>query len=297
MVDEAVPAQTLLLLNDSSDDEAPFLSGVAKPFIKWAGGKTSLLKELIIRKPTHYQRYIEAFAGGAALFFALQPTEAILIDTNSDLISTYKTVRDNCNGLIKELKKHQYERDHYYEMRDVDRSSRYNRWSDLKKAARLIYLNKSCYNGLYRVNSKGQFNVPFGRYSNPRIVDQRNLKACSLALANCDIRQASFELVEKLAKKGDFIYFDPPYMPLSKTANFTSYSAEGFNEAKQEALLRLCQRLSKKKINFMLSNSDQPLIREMYSSFNIDVVECARAINSKGSKRGKISELIIRNYL
>ena len=267
-----------------------------RPFIKWAGGKSQLLPELIKRFPKKYGTYFEPFIGGGALFFAVQPSKAMLFDINAELIDTYKTVRSNVNALIKDLRKHTYSSDYYYALRSADRKGSFKRWSAVRRASRLIYLNKTCYNGLYRVNSDGEFNVPFGRYEHPKILDRENLLACSRALKRAKLTRASFEKIEKLVKKGDFVYFDPPFVPLSKTANFTSYTDQGFDEAMQLKLAALCKRLDKRGVKFMLSNSPTDLIREAYKSFNFETILASRAINSKGEKRGKIEEAIVRNY-
>lgn len=275
------------------------LTEPCKPFIKWAGGKSQLLPELVRRLPANFNRYFEPFVGGGALYFHLQPAEATLADINSDLINTYTVVRDGVELLIRELQKHRYEKEYFYTLRDVDRRPEFALWGPVRKAARLIYLNKSCFNGLYRVNSKGQFNVPFGKYSNPTICDAPNLKACSRVLAGTDLKVGSFDEITAEADAGDFVYFDPPYAPLSETSSFTSYSKDSFGEEMQRSLFDLCCQLHQRGVLFLLSNSTAPTIRELYSknpAFKIDTVEASRAINSKGSKRGKISEIMVTNY-
>jgi DNA adenine methylase len=277
--------------NISRPDERP------RPFLKWVGGKSQLLAEITQRIPQRYGRYFEPFVGGGAVFFSERPRKAVLIDVNEELANAYTVVRDDVDGLIKALRRHRYEKEYYYKIRNADRLPSFAGWDPVKRAARLIFLNKTCFNGLYRVNSKGQFNVPIGTYSNPTIVDAENLRACSQALAGVDIRHASFLTVEKLAKAGDFVYFDPPYAPLTMTSNFTSYSKDGFGAEEQQALRDLCLRLDKKGVSFLLSNSDAPLIRELYhkKKFRLATVYAARAVNSKGAKRGKIPELLISN--
>ncbi|RMG43212.1 MAG: DNA adenine methylase [Candidatus Dadabacteria bacterium] len=268
----------------------------AKPFIKWAGGKSQLLEELINRVPKHFNRYFEPFLGGGALFFALRPVIAHLSDINPELINVYQVVRDNPDLLIEELSKHKYEKIYYYKIRNVDRYETFNNWSNTKRAARLIYLNKTCFNGLYRVNSRGEFNVPFGRHKNPTICDTENLIACSELLQSAEISVKSFELAVKDARADDFVYFDPPYAPLNKTSNFTGYSKNGFDEAMQVKLKETCVELNRKGVKFMLSNSSAAIVLELYKDFNVEFVKASRAINSNAAKRGKINEIIVRNY-
>ena len=268
----------------------------AKPFVKWVGGKTQLLPELTARIPDNFSRYFEPFVGGGALFFYLQPEQSILIDINEELTNTYRVIKEKTEELIAALKQHTYEKDYYYRVRNIDRTNEYKNWSDVQRASRLIYLNKSCFNGLYRVNSKGEFNTPFGRYKNPRIVDEANLRAASIALQKAQIITGSFLEVESMINRDDFVYFDPPYAPLNATSNFTGYSQEGFDGELQEELRNLCDRLNQRGIRFMVSNSSAPLILDLYQNYQIDFVYATRAINSKGHKRGKIPEVIVSNY-
>ena len=268
----------------------------AKPFVKWVGGKTQLLPELTARIPDNFSRYFEPFVGGGALFFYLQPEQSILIDINEELTNTYRVMKEKTEELIAALKQHTYEKDYYYRVRNIDRTNEYKNWSDVQRANRLIYLNKSCFNGLYRVNSKGEFNTPFGSYKNPRIVDEANLRAASIALQKAQIITGSFLEVESMINRDDFVYFDPPYAPLNATSNFTGYSQEGFDGELQEELRNLCDRLNQRGIRFMVSNSSAPLILDLYQNYQIDFVYATRAINSKGHKRGKIPEVIVSNY-
>lgn len=267
-----------------------------RPFVKWAGGKTQLLSELLKRIPLKFNRYFEPFVGGGALFFAIQPKDAYLSDISAELINTYCVVRDEVGELIEELSLHHYNREYYYKVRNVDRNGHYATWNSVRKAARLIFLNKTCFNGLYRVNAKGHFNVPFGRYVNPTICDVDNLRACSMALKGTEILQEPFNNIVSKAGKGDFVYFDPPYMPLSNTANFTAYSSRGFGIDSQTVLRDVCEELDKKGVKFMLSNSSAPAVLGLYNGYNIISVAAGRAINSKGEKRGKVTELIVTNY-
>lgn len=268
----------------------------AKPFLKWAGGKGQLLPELTKRVPSTFNRYFEPFIGGGALFFCLEPKNAYISDINSDLINAYQVVQTNVEALIRSLKKHYYCKDYFYDIRSVDRQKSYSRWGSVRKASRFIFLNKTCFNGLYRVNSKGHFNVPFGNYKNPKILDEPNLWACHAALQGVDIKVRSFDSVESESDFGDFVYFDPPYVPLNLTSNFTSYSKEGFDVDMQINLRDVCVSLNKKGVKFMLSNSSSPLVLDLYKDFNIELVNAARSINSVGKKRGKIKEVLVRNY-
>ncbi|MDJ0899679.1 MAG: DNA adenine methylase [Xenococcus sp. MO_188.B8] len=267
-----------------------------KPFVKWAGGKRQLLPYLLERMPRKYNKYFEPFIGGGALFFKVTPSQGYISDINPELINAYQVIQSDVESLIKDIKKHIYNKNYYYELRNVDRNPEFKNWSPVKKASRLIALNKSCFNGLYRVNSQGHFNVPFGRYKNPKLVDALNLRECSKALKETKIVLGSFDLIEQDIQKGDFVYFDPPYAPLNPTSNFTSYTKERFDNKMQENLRDFCVSLDRKGIKFMVSNSSASLILELYQNFHISFVNATRAINSRGDKRGKIKEVIITNY-
>ena len=267
-----------------------------RPFIKWAGGKQRLIRELVSRMPANYHRYFEPFLGGGALFFFLRPEHAYLSDINDSLVNTYNAVKNNTDKLITDLKKHVYEKEYFYEVRNADRTSEFKYWSDIEKASRFIFLNKTCFNGLHRVNSKGQFNTPFGRYKNPTIVDEPNLKLCSKALETANLKVQSFLDIEEQAMEGDFVYFDPPYAPINSTSNFTSFAKEGFDDDMQLALRDLCARLDKRGVMWMQSNSAVPLIENLYKDYKIERISALRAINSKANSRGKIDEVVITNY-
>ena len=267
-----------------------------KPFVKWVGGKTQLLPKLTSRIPDYFFRYFEPFIGGGALFFHLQPEQSTLIDINEELTNAYRVIKYKTDELIADLRKHIYEKDYYYQIRNVDRTKEYKHWSDVRRASRLVYLNRTCFNGLYRVNSRGEFNTPIGRYKNPKIVDEINLKACSQALQRAEIINSSFLEVEERVSSNDFVYFDPPYAPLNATSNFTGYSQKGFDNQMQLKLRDLCDRLNKKGVRFMVSNSNVPLILDLYQDYKIESIYASRAINSKGNKRGKIPEVIVTNY-
>jgi len=264
----------------------------ASPFLKWAGGKTELLPELIRRLPRSYNTYWEPFLGGGALFFAQAPASAVLSDLNEELVNCYEVVKTSVDSLISELKGHRNTLSHFLHVRKMQP------WQldPITRAARLIFLNKTCFNGLYRVNQRGEFNVPFGHYLNPNFCDERTLQAASRALRDTEILYRDFRFLLYRARTGDFIYFDPPYVPLSSTSKFTSYSETPFGEREQKALKAVFKALAERDCHVMLSNSDTPLIRKLYKGFRIESVLVSRAINCKGDKRGKISEVIIRNY-
>lgn len=271
---------------------------MAKPFVKWVGGKRQLLPEIKKYVPETYTKYYEPFVGGGAVFLDIQPKKAILNDYNSDLINAYQTIKDNVEELIEDLKQHVNEEDYFYNMRELDRAEDYNDLSNVKKASRLIYLNKTCFNGLYRVNSSGFFNTPFGRYKSPNIINEYTLLALSDYFNKYDItfKTGDFEDALKGIRKGAFVYFDPPYAPLSPTSNYTGYTLAGFNETDQIRLKKLCDKLTKQGVKFLLSNSNVPFIQELYKDYTIEIVGAKRAINAKGNKRGEVEEVLVRNY-
>jgi DNA adenine methylase len=279
----------------------------ARPFLKWAGGKRQLLEQFAPLYPQRVERYIEPFAGSAAVFFDLRERcelgFAALSDGNEELINCYQVVRDDVESLIRKLRTHKRRHHesfpaHYYDVRSLDPDS----LSPLERAARLIYLNKTGYNGLYRVNARGGFNVPVGSYKDPPVCDPALLRTASMALQGVRIEARDFEDWLADAKKGDFFYIDPPYVPLSKTANFTSYSRHAsngrntFDIKDQERLAAFVQRLSDCGCNVMVSNSDTRTVRDLYRGFARKKVRARRAINSNGRARGEISELVITNY-
>lgn len=272
------------------------IKDIPKPVLKWAGGKRQLLPQISNLLPSKYNNYIEPFVGGGALFFYLMPENATLIDNNPILINVYQVIQNSVSELIDSLKKHRNEKEYYYNVRKLDRQSSFADLSEIEKASRTIFLNKTCYNGLYRVNSKGQFNVPFGRYKNPKYLDKRNLLAVHRLLQNVTLINDSFEKVLELAKTNDFIYFDPPYVPISDTANFTSYTKEDFSLKDQENLARVFKKLDERGCYVLLSNSYCDFILEQYQDYEIVPVKAKRAINSNAKKRGYIKEVLIRNY-
>ena len=277
----------------------PELSKKAEPFLKWAGGKSQLLEQYKEFIPRDFNNYIEPFVGGGAVYFHLfnsgyftDDKKIVLIDSNDELINCYQVIKENVERLISMLlnSKFQNRKDIYYKIRDE------NPQDQIERAARTIYLNKTCFNGLYRVNSKGKFNVPFGRYKNPLLCDSKNLKAVNEALKKVEILYNDFEISIEFVYKDDFIYLDPPYQPISKTANFTSYTRYSFGQNEQIRLHEFYKTLDSMKCNVMLSNSDTPFIRDLYKDYRIEVVSAKRAISCKAEGRGKINELVILNY-
>jgi len=266
------------------------------PFLKWAGGKRQLLSQIDLYIPKSFNKYIEPFVGGGALFFYLLPKNAILNDINQDLINTYRVIKENVSELITSLKKHKNEEEYFYKIRSVDRNlDEFKTWSDVEKASRIIYLNRCCYNGLYRVNSKGYFNAPFGKYKNPKICNEENLKLVHKVLKDVKLMNTSFELCLNYAKKDDFIYFDPPYVPISESANFTSYTKSSFKKEDQIKLFNVFKELDQKGCKLLLSNSYNEFILKLYKNYQINIVYAKRAINSNPDKRGEIKELLIIN--
>lgn len=266
------------------------------PFVKWAGGKSRLLPTFDQYFPDSLSgtagRYFEPFVGGGAVFFHLLPANAVLSDLNPELINCYQVIRDDLESLIALLARHVNDKAHFYKVRAQDTRE----LSPAERAARLIFLNKTCFNGLYRVNSRGQFNVPFGRYLNPRICDADNLHAVSTTLQGVELILSPFEKVLKRARKGDFVYLDPPYQPVSATANFTGYTAGAFGLDDQEKLAGVFRELSRRGCLVMLSNSESPSIRQLYAGFRIEQVHASRAINCRADRRGRVTELLVLNY-
>lgn len=269
------------------------------PFVKWVGGKGKLRSVLDTMLPdgAELMRHVEPFVGGGAMFFGRQPERALLCDINRDLIGTYEAVRDDVEGVIRGLHKLAplHGKDHYYEVRE-----RYNARlgrSKSQRAAMFIYLNKTCFNGLHRVNRKGQFNVPMGRYKNPKIVDPTALRSASAALRTATLKCGAFQDLLREARPGDFIYLDPPYEPITRTANFTGYASDGFSQDDQRELRDVVRELDRRGAKVMLSNSDVPFIRELYRGFDIRTVSAPRAVSCVGSKRGRVNEVVVRNYI
>ena len=254
----------------------------AKPILKWAGGKTQMLDDLLPKVPSSYGRYIEPFFGGGALFFALRPENAIIADSNPELINMYRQVANNVEDVISYLKKYENTSEMFYQVRSLD-------WNDLtpaEAAARTVYLNRTCFNGLYRVNRKGQFNVPYGKYVNPKICDEENLHAASKALQNTEIVCGDYLLaLEHYAQPGDFIFLDPPYLPISEYSDFKRYTKEQFYEEDHVELAKMVMRLHEMGCTVVLTNSNHPLVHELYSSFKIDIIQTKRHISCNGNTR------------
>lgn len=271
-----------------------------KPFVKWAGGKRQIIDKLKQYIPTNFNCYYEPFIGGGALFFELSPKKAVINDSNKELMNVYQVLcnHDKYTKMCKVL--NQYEANHseeqYYEIRNKDKEKSFSRLSDYKKAARTLYLNKSCFNGLYRVNSKGEFNVPFNKNKKVNTYDGENLLTIHMYLTMNDItiQCMDFEESVKTAKKGDFVYFDPPYD--SDTKTFNSYTEEGFGKKEQNRLAKVFKELDKKGVYIMLSNHNTTLVNKLYKDYHIHIIEAKRSINSKGNKRGNVEEVIITNY-
>lgn len=269
------------------------------PVVKWVGGKRQLLPTLTSLLPDRFTTYCEPFIGGGAMLFCLQPKRAIVNDINSDLIQMYEAIRDNVEELIHELEKHKNESAYFYEVRDWDRNrERYDALSIIEKAARIIYLNKTCYNGLFRVNNAGEFNTPFGNYKNPNIINAPTLRAVSNYFQKAEIVFSCRNYIEVLEEvpRGTFVYLDPPYDPVSDTANFTGYSRGGFFKEDQILLRECCDDLTRRGIKFMLSNSATEFIRTQYAAYHIEVVQAKRAVNSNATGRGRVDEVVVRNY-
>lgn len=268
----------------------------AYPIVKWAGGKTKLLSRIRGRMPATIRTYAEPFAGGAALFYALandgEFKRAILADRNEDLVACYRAVRDSVDRLIEELRQYRYDQELFYAVRDRDPS----KMNDVERGARFLFLNRTCFNGLWRVNASGKFNVPFGRYKNPRIIDEPGLRAAARAFAKADIRNADFAEVTKDLRPGDFAYFDPPYVPLSKTADFTAYAEGGFGPEDQARLVETFRHLKARGVPAMISNADTEETRALYREFAVHQVEAPRSINADASKRGNTTELLVLNW-
>lgn len=272
-----------------------------KPFVKWAGGKRQILDKLKKYVPEEFNTYYEPFVGGGALLFELSPKNAVINDSNKELMNVYNVLcsEEKFKKMCRVLNSYEvnHSEEFFYDIRNKDRNKNtYNKLSDYTKAARTIYLNKACFNGLYRVNSKNEFNVPFGKKAKVNTYEGSNLITVSnyLTMNNIKILSVDFEESVKDAKKGDFVYFDPPYD--SDTSTFNSYTEEGFGKEQQKRLAKVFKELDQKGVYVMLSNHNTVLINELYKGYNIHKIEAKRNINSNGQKRGKVEEVIITNY-
>ena len=274
---------------------------LAQPFLKWAGGKRQLLPAIKEYLPKKFTQYYEPFVGAGAVLFSLQPRKSVINDTNSELINCYRVIKENPEELLNLCQQHREKnsKEHYYWLREQDRKNDFKDRNSVERAARIIYLNKTCFNGLFRVNSSGQFNVPYGNYTNPLIADPAVIRSVSAYLNQRDIRiiEGDFEKAVSTARKGAFIYFDPPYHPISNTSSFTGYSVDGFGKDEQIRLKEVCDKLSARGCQVLVSNSSASFIKDLYCDLNYEIVKvkASRAINAVGSKRGRINELLIYN--
>ena len=283
----------------ATKDNKAIKNKLVKPFLKWAGGKSQILSKIGKYLPEKYSSYYEPFVGGGALLFYWQPKKAVINDSNEELINVYKVIRDSLDELIVDLEHHVNSEGYFYQIRSWDRDEKhYANLSPIKKASRIIYLNKTCFNGLFRVNRAGQFNSPFGNYRNPNIVDEPVLRAVSKYLnhANIRINCGDFEEGLQHIRKGAFVYIDPPYDPVSDSANFTGYDKGGFDRNEQERLKEVCDKINRKGIKFLLSNSATDFIKYLYRDYNYEIISARRAINSIPNKRGEVDEILVRNY-
>jgi DNA adenine methylase len=272
---------------------------MARPFLKWAGGKSQLLEEILSRRPVSFSRYIEPMIGGGALFFALSegasPPPAIINDINSELVNAYHQVKEDPEGVISALQDLRQDAESYYRIREIEKSEEFAEWSARQKAARTIYLNKLGFNGLYRVNSSGFFNVPFGKRDGVDF-DADNIRAASAALQNCEILNVGYAELLSRIEADDWVYIDPPYLPISETANFTQYNAGGFDISDHRALKEFCDVLTERRTKVLVSNSHSQEIIQLYREYNISIVFAKRSINTNGARRGPVPEVLIQNY-
>lgn len=273
---------------------------LVSPFLKWVGGKRQLMSSIVDLLPKNIKdlKYIEPFIGGGAVFFHLQPENAIINDLNKELINVYNVVKNNLSELLADLKKHDNNAEYFYEIRGLDRTDEFKNLTSVQRASRVLFLNKTCFNGLYRVNSAGEFNAPFGRYKNPNIVNEPTLKAVNKFLNsnNIEIKSGDYSEVLNKVDKKCFVYLDPPYHPISENSNFTGYIQGGWNIYDQIDLKKVCDELNNKGVNFLLSNSSSEFIKDLYKDYKITSVKANRAINSNGADRGEVEEVLIKNY-
>lgn len=270
------------------------------PFLKWVGGKRQLMPSIAELLPKNIKdlNYIEPFIGGGAVLFHLQPKNALVNDFNKELINVYEVIKNNLSELIADLKKHNNNAEYFYQIRSLDRTEKFKNLTPIQRASRIIFLNKTCFNGLYRVNNAGEFNAPFGRYKNPNIVNEPTLKAVNKYLNSNNIVLRSGDYADILPEinENSFIYLDPPYHPISESSNFTGYVQGGWDMFDQIRLREFCDQLNERGIKFLLSNSSAPLIKDQYENYRITTVKANRAINSNGADRGEVDEVLIRNY-
>lgn len=265
---------------------------IPTPILKWAGGKTQLLPDILTRMPRQYNKYIEPFVGGGALFFCLNNGNSVIADSNPELINLYNQVANNCDIVIDELSKYRNDEEMYYEVRSKD----WTLCTPTEAAARMLYLNRTCFNGLYRLNKKGMFNTPYGKYKNPTICNEEKLRAASKLLKNTIIECGDYlEILKKYANEGDFVFLDPPYVPISEYADFKRYTKEQFYEQDQINLANEVKRLVNNGCKVMITNSNHPLVHELYKDYKIDIITTKRNINRCGNKR-KGEDVIVTTY-
>ena len=269
------------------------------PVVKWVGGKRQIIDEVAKYVPKRFGTYYEPFVGGGAVLFELQPPRAVVGDINAELINLYEVIRDEPDALVEDLKRHRNSEAYFYEVREKDRDKAlYATLTPIQRASRLLFLNKTCYNGLFRVNRAGEFNAPFGYYKNPNIVNEVTIRAASsyFRKANVSFVCLDFATALQSATKGDFVYLDPPYDPVSDTSSFTGYDKGGFDQEEQRRLKAICDALDARGTKFLLSNSSTVFIRELYAEYRIEIVQAKRAINSKADRRGEVEEVLVMNY-
>lgn len=268
---------------------------MAKPFLKWAGGKAQLFDAISSRKPTNYTRYVEPMVGGGAVLFNLMPETALISDINEELINVYLQIKTNYQEVLVHLRSIGQGAEEFYAMRASDRESDFAEWEPAKRAARTIYLNKLGYNGLYRVNSSGKFNVPYGKRTGVNFNEEEFAEA-SRVLQRCDIRNQTYSEICDSLTAGDWAYIDPPYVPSSETSNFTQYTSTGFDWSEHLKLKKCCDDMTERGVKFLLSNSHCMQNLQLYSGYNISVVFARRSINSNASRRGPVPEILVSNY-
>lgn len=273
---------------------------LAAPLLKWVGGKRQLAPALraLFPEERRIKNYIEPFVGGGGMFLSLQPQRAVINDFNKELMNVYQVVKDQPKELFAALERHTNTLDHYYEVREQDRASDYAALSQVEKAARIIFLNKTCFNGLFRVNSQGFFNVPYGYYKNPQYREYSKIMALSHYLNHNAITMLSgdYSVVGEYITPGTLVYLDPPYAPISDTSNFTGYTQSGFSIGEQVRLRDFCVEIGEKGAYFMLSNSNSPLIKELYADFQTHQVKAQRNVAANAASRGAVEEIVITNY-
>lgn len=276
------------------------MNKLVRPPLKWVGGKRQLIPEIEKHFPdkSTISTYYEPFVGGGAVLFHFQPKKAVINDINAELINLYKVIKNDVESLIRDLGKYENDEELFYEVRALDRTPEFENLTDVERASRMHFLNKTCFNGLYRVNSAGEFNTPFGKYKNPNIQNKAVLRAVNVYFNKANVRLLNGDYVDSLKyiRKGSFVYFDPPYDPISSSSNFTGYSEGGFNRDEQIRLKEVCDDLDSRGIKFLLSNSSTEFIRDLYSDYEIIDLSAKRSINSVGSSRGNVAEVLVKNY-